>query len=464
MSDTLLRLYHASPYALRVAAASLRGYYLRRWRFGPETEAMVEEILERDRWSTEKWNEYRTARLAALLERASRKVPYYRDQWARRRAAGDRASPQYLENWPILEKDSLRVSPEAFVADGCNPRRMMHVHTSGTTGKPLSLWRSRETMAEWYALFEARCRRWYGFTLSDRWAVLGGQLVAPVASRKPPFWVWNAGLSQLYMSTYHLAPDLMPAYRDAIRSHRIRYLWGYTSALHALAQGLLERGERLPLELVQTNAEPVFDYQRRDIEEAFECSLSETYGMVEICAAGSECEAGTLHGWPEVGWLETANGKEVLPPTESGELLATGLLNQDMPLIRYRVGDRYIPGSDGACACGRHLPPIGKIEGRQDDVLYTVDGRRVGRLDPVFKAELPLREAQIVQEALDRILVRVVPGPGWQAAARATLTKRIQDRLGPVEVTFEELQEIPRGANGKFRAVVSVLSSETLAS
>ena len=28
--------------------------------------------------------------------------------------------------------------------------------------------------------------------------------------RRPPFWVWNAGLKQLYMSSFHLAPDLSP--------------------------------------------------------------------------------------------------------------------------------------------------------------------------------------------------------------------------------------------------------------
>ena len=35
--------------------------------------------------------------------------------------------------------------------------------------------------------------------------VLGGQLVAPVTQTKPPFWVWNAGLNQLYLSSYHLS-------------------------------------------------------------------------------------------------------------------------------------------------------------------------------------------------------------------------------------------------------------------
>ena len=50
-----------------------------------------------------------------------------------------------------------------------------------------------------------------------------------------------------------------------------------------------------------TNAEPVFDYQRWAIAEAFQCPVRETYGMAEIVAAASECTAGKLHLWPEVG-------------------------------------------------------------------------------------------------------------------------------------------------------------------
>jgi len=36
-----------------------------------------------------------------------------------------------------------------------------------------------------------------------------------------PFWVWNAALNQLYMSSYYLAPDLIPYYFDALKRYRI---------------------------------------------------------------------------------------------------------------------------------------------------------------------------------------------------------------------------------------------------
>jgi phenylacetate-CoA ligase len=457
----LLRLYHRLPAPARSAAATARGLYLRRWRYGPGTEPLVAEALERDRWPAERWSAYQQERLAALLERAATRVPYYREQWTARRQAGDTASWHALENWPVLEKETLRRDPLAFVAEDCEVRRMFHEHTSGTTGKPLDLWQRQPTVQQWYALFEARCRRWNGVSLHDRWALLGGQLVTPVEQRRPPFWVWNAGLSQLYLSSYHLAPDLISHYLDALERYRIRYLMGYTSSLYALAQAVLSAGRTLKQVVAITQAEPVFDYQREAISRAFQCRVAESYGMAEIAVGASECEAGRLHLWPEAGYVEVRDGERAVPAGTAGDLVCTGLLNADMPLIRYRVGDRgTLRAGSEPCACGRLLPVLAGIEGRADDVLYTPDGRQIGRLDPVFKAQLPIYEAQVDQEALDRIRVRYVPAPGFSAADGASIVERLRERMGPVEVVLEAVDEVPRTRNGKFRAVICSLPAE----
>ncbi|HWP42038.1 MAG TPA: AMP-binding protein [Blastocatellia bacterium] len=464
MADLITRVYHRMPPFARSVGASLRGYYLRSWRYGAETETLVAEAIEREKWSREKWLAWQQERLSLLLHRAATRVPYYRRQWSERRRRGDRASWEYLENWPVLEKESIRQEPGAFVADGLDTRRMFHVHTSGTTGKPLDIWYSRPTARAWYALFEARCRRWYGVSRHDRWAILGGQLVTPAGSRRPPFWVWNAALNQLYMSSYHLAPDLIEHYLDALRRYRIRYVLGYTSSLYELAQEALRLGRRdLKMAVALTNAEPLFDYQREEIEAAFQCPVYETYGMAEIAAAASECESRSLHLWPDVSHIEVVRDDEPVSSGSSGELIATGLLNIDMPLIRYRVGDRIrLMGADETCDCGRTLPLLASIEGRLDDVLYTSDGRRIGRLDPVFKANLPVREAQIIQESLASVRVLYVPAAGFTAAAGRSIIERLRSRMGAIAVTLEEVDKLPRGANGKFRAVICNIPPEDL--
>jgi phenylacetate-CoA ligase len=464
MNAQVLNAYHRLPAELQSLTATLRGLYLRAWRYGPQTRRAMEQAMEREHWSAAEWDRYRTARLAYILNRAATRVPFYQAQWAERRRQGDDRSPGVLEHWPILEKDTLRAHARSFVADDSSPRRMFHEHTSGTTGKPLDLWRSRQTLRAWYALSEARWRGWHGVSAADRWAILGGQLVAPVSQRRPPFWVWNSALKQLYMSCYHLSPEHIPAYLDALEKFEIRYLWGYSSALYTLAQEAVRTGRTSTRMVVAiANAEQVFDFQRTMISRAFGCPLRQTYGLAEKTVAAGECEAGRLHLWPEVGIVEVVDGDRPAAPGSCGELVCTSLLDADMPLVRYRVGDRGAVDPHTSCGCGRTLPLLKSIDGRTDDVVITPDGRRVGRLDPVFKADLHIREAQIIQDALDHVLVLYVPDAGFSAESGREIVVRLQDRLGDVRVTLQPVDAIPRGANGKFRAVMSRLSKDEMA-
>lgn len=464
MNQVLRHLYDLLPGCMRSVPASLCGYYLRRWRYGVDTKRLVEESLQRDYWTHEKWTAWQAEQLARILHWAATRVPYYRAQWEARRRRGDTASPDQLENWSLLEKEPLRQDARDFLADNCNPRKMFLEHTSGTTGTPLGLWHSREMLRAWYALSEARTRRWYGVSMNDRWAVVGGQMVTPYRQKRPPFWVWNAAFKQLYLSSYHLAPHLMSHYLDALCRYRIVYLSGYPSSLHALAQEVLSTGRRdLQMRVVVTNAEPLYDHQRQAIAAAFQCSVRETYGMSELAAAASECEHGRLHLWPEVGIVEVLEHGKPVQDGSSGDIVVTGLLNSDMPLVRYCVGDRGLsPLPDTTCPCGRSLPVLRSVEGRTDDLLYTPDGRRVGRLDPVFKADLPIREAQIIQEALDHLRVRYVPATGFTARHGQRIVEYLRARMGKIVVVLEEVSEIPRTASGKFRAVICKLPASAL--
>ncbi len=454
-------IYNQMPAWSRSFAASLRGYYLRRKRYDTQTEKLVETILERDYRTENEWRKWREERLAFILHRAAKSVPFYREQWAKRRARGDHSSPEILENWEILEKQTLRENAAAFVADDCNRRKMIHDHTSGTTGASLDLWANEATVKLWYAMFEARSRRWYGVSRDDRWAILGGQMVVPVASRRPPFWVWNAGMNQLYLSSYHLAPDLLEFYLAALAKYRVRYILGYPSAIYALALTAQKTKKYdLHFDVVIANAEPLYDFQREMISRAFGCPVRETYGMAETVAAAGECERGNLHQWLDAGIIE---GEGNFDKNEPQDFICTGLINHDMPLIRYRVGDCGT-FSDKICDCGRTLPLLRKIEGRSDDVLYTRDGRRVGRLDPVFKNNLPVVEAQIIQETLDKIRVKFVPAANYNERAGRDLANRLRERMGDVEVKLEKVAAIPRTSRGKFRAVVCHLSAAERAS
>ena len=453
-----MALYEKSPGPLRTVAATLRGLYLRAQQTTAEGERLVAAARERERWSAQQWQQWQGERLAFVLEHAAVHVPFYRDQWAVRRRRGDRASWTYLENWPILERETLLAHPHAFIADDCHVGRLNPVHTRGTTGTPLRLWRSPDTARTLRALLMVRTQEWNGLGNGDASAHLSPEAVVPRAQRRPPFWVWDAARRRLLLSARHFGRETAAAYLDALVRHRTVHLHGPASLLHELAVHAIESGRAdLPVRVVTTDAEPLVAEYRCTIGEAFRSPVRETYSVVEAVAAASECAHGRLHAWPEIGIVEVLEGDRPVEPEVLGDLVCTGLLNTDMPLVRYRVGDcGRRQEVMRPCACGRMMPPFVRIEGRDGNVLLTQDGRRVAWLAPTFHG-LAVRESQIVQEAVGRVRVRFVPAPGYEPAMGHTIRARLQARLGgDLQVVLECVDALPRNGHGSHRSVTVV--------
>jgi len=455
MHQQILNIYHKLPYPLRVVIASVKGYQLRHWRYGPRTEELVAEILSQENWSLEKWKTWQEEQLAYVLHRAATQVPYYQQQWQQRRRNGDKASYGYLENWSILTKSALHDYPDAFIAMDCDKKGMYCDRTSGTTGTPLLIYSTQEIVRKQYAIFEARVRRWHQVSIKELWAILGGQLVVPFGQTKPPFWVFNAGLNQLYLSTHHVSIQNTPAYLDALNHYRPTHLLMYPSSANVLAIAIIEQGLTPPesLKVIFSNAELLLDEHREIIQNAFKCPVVNIYGMSENVALATECQEGKMHLTPEIGWLEILDENRIAT-NEMGNIVATGLLNADMPLIRYEVGDRGQLEDSDQCQCGRTLPILAKVEGRANDLIVTKDGRNIFWLNPVFY-DLPIVEAQIIQTSLEHILIRVVPTSRYTRTDSETIIKRLLGRVGEMNIELELIEHIPRSANGKFRAIIS---------
>lgn len=459
-----LRVYHQLPPVVQNLAASVHGGRLMRQRYGDHFRAELAAYQQREAFTAEQWHEWQSHALQRLLWRAVERVPYYRRLYAAGQFPIEEVrGPEDIARLPRLPKDVVRANYLELLADDCRPEEMVHEHTSGTTGKPVDLLWSRNTCQSWYACFERRVRNWSGVQLGDRWAMLGGQLVVPQQRRRPPFWVWNAPGAQLYMSSYHLSPEFIPYYLDEIKRRKIDYLYGYASSLDALATFALQAGrDDVRVKVAFSNAEPFYRYQRERIEQAFGCITRDTYAPAELCIAAFEDDRGQLRLSPDVGITEVLRADGTPADFEEpGELVVTGLLNTDHILIRYEQGDRGTVASPAAIVGDPlQMPILRSIEGRMDDVLVTPDGRKIGRLDPVFKATLRIREAQIIQHTIDQLTVRVVPVTGYDETDAETIRNGLRQRMGEVQVQIQLVDEIPRTKAGKFRAVVNAMNEQ----
>jgi phenylacetate-CoA ligase len=210
--------------------------------------------------------------------------------------------------------------------------------------------------------------------------------------------------------------------------------------------------------VVVTSSETLLDGQREIIAAAFQSPVAGFYSSAEKAAHILECELGGYHVLTDACVVEIVrtDGSQA-SAGEEGELVCTGMLDNLMPLIRYRTGDTGIL-APGRCRCGRPGPVLSAINGRIEDVVLTPDGRRVGRLDHAFKDALRVKEAQLVQDRPDRLVVRLVPRPGYGPEDESMILAELRLRLGPsLDIVFETVEAVPRERNGKLKFVVSTV-------
>jgi phenylacetate-CoA ligase len=224
---------------------------------------------------------------------------------------------------------------------------------------------------------------------------------------------------------------------------------------------MLEAGRPLPagrLTAVFTSSESLLAFQRETIERAFGAPVSDRYGVSEFCVSMTECGEQRLHVDMEFGIVEV-EVQERGDGWERGPLRVTGLSNDATPFIRYGIGD-VGTRSLRPCACGRPGDVFLDVDGRVEDYVVTPDGRRVGRMDHIFKEQLDVAEAQILQRTAEALEVHVVRRPGFDDASERALLKEFRARLGEaIRIELRYVDAIPREPNGKFRAVKSQIGS-----
>jgi phenylacetate-CoA ligase len=137
-----------------------------------------------------------------------------------------------------------------------------------------------------------------------------------------------------------------------------------------------------------------------------------------------------------------------------GEIVATGLLNNVMPLIRYRLGDYAAWAEEQTCCCGNPHAIVMKLEGRVDDYLVAADGRQFGRLSTAMKQSPAIHSAQLAQDRPGHAYLLVRPGPGYCRRDADAVRTDLLGRIGHFDLEILELPEIPKTAQGKCRLVV----------
>lgn len=450
MSRLTDAVYAKSPHLMRELGIGVYAAWLQLLREGRPMRDRLAELEAIDRAPRERIDAWQVAEINRMLAWCRERVPYYRERLSEYGVPDRISSLTELAAFPVLEKGDVRAHMEQLHAEGL---RLYPGRTSGTTGSPLQLVYDRKQRV-WNRAAEKLVRLRAGLGPRDQVAVFWGRQVVPRHVSQPPFWVRNVPDREVWFSTFHLSRTNAPAYFGALRSLRPAAIETYPSVAYVLAVLARDTNEKFSIPKILTTSETLFPFQRETIQETFGAEVFDYYASAERVTFAVECgRHDGLHLLEGFGYTEPGETRSGF----SAGIVSTGLTNGGMPLIRYRLSDATQVLAD-PCSCGLTSRRLAPIATKCEDLIVTPDGRYVSPsiLTHPFKPLRGLVRSQIVQEALDVVVVRLEVAPDFDDAQEAGLLAAFRDRLGDgVRITVRREESIEPEPSGKFRWVIS---------
>ena len=427
---------------------------LSRRREGFDCSSIVRELEATQYLSLDKIRERQFDKIKKLLKKSYENVPYYRALFDDRCIAPDDiASFDDFHKLPALTKSDIRDHQEQLLSSKYERSALVPKKTGGSTGVPLHLYWSREATAFKQAATQHH-DGWSGYTPGEKLAQLWGADAGHDTRRAR---LYNYLVTRrLLLDTLEMSEENSLAFVEKIKRYRPPYLLGHAHSVYILALFLEERGiGDLGIRSVICTAEVLTEGERNKIEQVFSAEVYNRYGCEELSVVASECEQHEgLHINSEGLYVEVIDGDEEKP----GELVITDLVNDAMPFIRYQIEDTATVFTT-PCGCGRGLPRLKKLYGRSSDFLYTPDGRMLSGISIMdhFAIDIPgVWQVQLVQDALDHLLVKIVRTEQFGEPSLCKLAQTVPEFFGNrMRYDVEYVNELPMTARGKYQFAIS---------
>ena len=456
------KIYSLLPLPLQNVAISIFGYFWKKRRFGGVFDSEIQNFKWRENLTKQQWRGYQTLELRKILINAFINVPFYNEKYSK---AGfklvdfENFELKDLHRLPYLEKDELRQFGRTTLLSQKMDKKGAFYSSSGSTGTPTSIYLSSKTHQIWSAGYEIRVKNWAGVSKEMVRGMIGGRRILADANAQPPFYRYNFFEKMVYFSAYHISSGTAANYVEGMKKHKVDFMMGYAMSNYFLARFINENNLKAPvLKSVITSSEKLTPEMRQEFRNAYGSECFDTWSGVEACAQISECEYHSLHESPDIGIIEVVdeNGLQVTNKN-AGEAICTSLINFDQPLIRYRCGD-VLRLADKTCTCGREMQTYSEIIGRLEDVVIGSDGREMVRFHGLF-IELPnIMQGQIIQNSKTEFEINLVCKTKLTTAEIDIIKKRLFSQVGNVNVSINQVEEVEKGPNGKFKAVISKIN------
>lgn len=428
--------------------------------------SIAQQYLHSQWWSPERLLRYQFRQLAPLVRFAFENVPLYRGRLA---AAGYRRgrelTPEIWRKLRPLDRQTARERTGELlgVPSPQGHGEPIEDFTSGKTGIPLRVLRT--PLAQLF--YNAQTLRHHFWCGRDFRRKLAAIRMADGGERDERFPNWGHPEGTVFATgpaarlDWHSSTEEQVAF---LLREQPDYLVISAGVLGEVARHFRERGLRLDrLAGISTFGSQVGPQLRPLVRAAFGLDFSDMYSAVEVGHIALQCPSFEhYHVAAECTLVEVLNeAGEPCGPGEIGSAVVTSLHNYAMPLLRYRLGDLAEVGP--SCPCGRGLPVLRQIIGRERDLIVLPSGERQHIWYGIrkFAEYKQIQQLQIVQKTVRDLEVKLVIRGAFGPAQEEELRQKLAGAFGPdMSIAFVYVDAIPRGPSGKFEDFVSEVKTE----
>lgn len=400
--------------------------------------------------------------LRLMVEHFFQHSAHFRDRMqAANLRPDDIGSIRDLRKLPPITKRDLQDAGDRFRCEMIPPDhgKTGLASTSGSTGEPVDVMKTEVSQLFWMAT-GLRDHSWFKRDPSMRMTSIRAT-IKEYAIRdswgQPMAFFAKTGPCQLIPITTDTV-----TINDYIKSFQPNILIAHAGVLAGLA--VLWERDGFPLtELkhIKTMGDNCHAELRARLRSLTGLEPEDNYSSSEVGCIAIQCpRGGQYHVMSESLIVEVLNdlGDPCLP-SKAGRVVVTDLHNAASPMIRYDLGDHAVVGTQ--CRCGRTLPTLSKILGRERGLFHRPDGSqfwpRAGRYKMVEVADV--RQWQMIQHSLDLLEIKVVtdePLTDLQVKAMQDLMREQTNLDCEVQVT-EHRDPLPLSKSGKFEESICLI-------
>jgi len=421
------------------------------------------------RFSEERIQRYKDKALKKVVKYAY-EVPVYHTKY---KEAGikpyDIQGIKDIQKLPfITRKDLIDNFPDNITPVGYEKENAYVVSTSGSSGKPVSVYLDFYTLSRGAALFLRQAKTYNFNWLKDKHAIVGtynegriDRVVEDAYTSKTHF----VRSHDKYLNLNAFAPikEIIAKLND----FKPDILISYPTTLQHLAY-FKKKGycDKLNPKILQSGGYSLDEYTRKYIEDAFNCRVVNLYQSVEAYGdIAFECFEGAWHINHDYHHLETIDeNMELVAHGKRGHVVETRLFGRGTPFIRYTGMDDWVTiVDDYDCSCGLHTPILKNgVEGRVSARIILPDGRvypaaSFAIISLILKdlKTFKVTQFQIIQKKIDVIEILLVIDKDLRDVGPSVdqIFKKIKDSykelvgLG-VKIVVKEIKEL-KGNLGK---------------